>query len=43
MTHILKATEIPSVGNKPKIIKEIIGKVNSNTDEVSIAHMKRRQ
>ena len=40
MTHILKATDIPSAGNKPKIIKEFIGKINSNTDEVSIAHMK---
>ncbi len=40
MTHILKATEIPSAGNKPKIIKEFIGKINSNADEVSIAHMK---
>jgi len=32
-------TEIKAVGNKPKIIREYIGKVNSQTDAVSIAHM----
>ena len=40
MTHILKPTEIPAAGTKQKIIEEFIGKVNSNTDEVSIARMK---
>lgn len=30
---------IESAGNKPKIIKEFIGMVNSGTDEVSIAKM----
>jgi mannose-6-phosphate isomerase-like protein (cupin superfamily) len=28
------------MGNKPILIKEYFGKVNSNTDEVSIAHLK---
>jgi len=35
-----KPTTIKSAGNKPKEIKEYIGRINSNTDEVSIAHMK---
>jgi mannose-6-phosphate isomerase-like protein (cupin superfamily) len=30
---------IKSVGNKPKIIQEYIGLVNSKTNDVSIAHM----
>lgn len=40
MTYIKKPTVIPVPGNKPKLIEEFIGKVNSNTDEVSIAKMK---
>ena len=32
-------TIIEPVGNKPKIIKEFIGLVNSNTSDVSIAEM----
>jgi len=32
-------TIIKSVGNKPKIIQEYIGLVNSKTNDVSIAHM----
>lgn len=35
-----KPTTIEAAGNKPKEIKEYIGKVNSNTDEISIARMK---
>ena len=31
---------IKAAGNKPKIIEEFIGKVNSKTSEVSIARMK---
>jgi mannose-6-phosphate isomerase-like protein (cupin superfamily) len=31
---------ISAAGNKPKIIEEFIGKVNSNTDAVSVAKMK---
>jgi hypothetical protein len=36
---VKKPTIIKAVGNKPKEIKEYIGRVNSNTDEVSIARM----
>ena len=35
-----KPTTIKSAGNKPKEIKEYIGRINSNTDEVSVARMK---
>jgi mannose-6-phosphate isomerase-like protein (cupin superfamily) len=35
-----RPTIIKAAGNKPKEIKEYIGRVNSNTDEVSIARMK---
>ncbi len=38
-THIQKPTIIPAAGNKPKIIQEYIGHVNSGTTEVSIARM----
>lgn len=31
---------IKAVGNKPKIIEEFIGRVNSSTESVSIARMK---
>lgn len=37
ITHLSK---IQSEGNKPKIINEIIGRVNSNSEQISIAHMK---
>lgn len=39
-TLIEKPTRITAVGNKPKIIDEFIGRVNSRTDAVSIAHMR---
>jgi len=32
-------TEITAAGNKPKLIREYIGRVNSKTEAVSIAHM----
>ena len=35
-----KPTVIAAAGNKPKLIEEFIGRVNSQTDEVSIARMK---
>jgi ethanolamine utilization protein EutQ (cupin superfamily) len=38
-TLISKPTVIESAGNKPKIIQEFIGQVNSNTGALSIAHM----
>ena len=34
-----KPTIIQAAGNKPKIIKEHIGRVNSNSSDLSIAHM----
>ena len=37
---IEKPTIIESAGNKPKIIEEFIGLVNSRTDALSIARMK---
>ncbi len=36
---IAQATEIRAAGNPPKIIRELVGLVNSQTSEVSIAHM----
>ncbi len=36
---ISQPTQIEAVGNKPKIIREFVGRVNSGTAEVSIAHM----
>ena len=35
---IKEATVIKPVGNKPKIIREFVGAINSNTSELSIAH-----
>jgi mannose-6-phosphate isomerase-like protein (cupin superfamily) len=37
---IPNATRIQSAGNKPKEIAEYVGRVNSGTAQVSIAHMK---
>ena len=39
-TMIEKLSRITAAGNKPKLIDEIIGRVNSKTDAVSIAHMR---
>ena len=36
---IEKPMEIKAAGNKPKLIKEFIGRANSMTSAVSIAHM----
>jgi ethanolamine utilization protein EutQ (cupin superfamily) len=38
--HIPQPTRITAAGNKPKIIEEIIGRVNSKTEALSIAHMR---
>ncbi len=38
--HIKKPTQIKAAGNKPKIILEYIGRVNSKTSDLSLAHMK---
>jgi ethanolamine utilization protein EutQ len=39
-TLIDKPTRIQSAGNKPKLIDEYIGHVNSKTAAVSVAHMR---
>src|SRR4051812_40604159 len=39
-TLIAKPTRIEAAGNKPKLIDEYIGRVNSSTTGVSIAHMR---
>ena len=38
--HIKQPTQVKAAGNKPKIIKEFIGRVNTKTTELSIARMK---
>ncbi len=37
---INQPTQITAAGNKPKIILEHVGRVNSQTDACSVAHMK---
>ena len=37
--HIAEPTIIEAAGNKPKLIREFVGRVNSNTNAVSIAQM----
>jgi len=39
-TKIKSPTIIKAAGNKPKVIEEYIGTVNSKTDSISIARMK---
>ena len=38
-TLIPQATRIQSAGNKPKLIDEYVGRVNSKTSAASVAHM----
>jgi mannose-6-phosphate isomerase-like protein (cupin superfamily) len=38
-TLIAQPTRIQSAGNKPKLIDEYIGRVNSKTSATSVAHM----
>jgi len=40
VTHIAKPTVVAAAGNKPKIIEEFVGRVNSKTSNVSVARMK---
>ncbi|MFH0880074.1 MAG: cupin domain-containing protein [Lentisphaerota bacterium] len=40
MKFIPKPTTIAAAGNKPKVIEEFVGAVNSKTSELSIARMK---
>src|SRR5438309_848042 len=37
---IPQATRIASAGNKPKLIDEFVGRVNSGTTGLSVAHMR---
>lgn len=39
-TLITQPTRIQSAGNKPKVIDEYIGRVNSQTSSASVAHMR---
>lgn len=39
-TLIAAPTRVEAAGNKPKLIDEYIGRVNSGSDNVSIAHMR---
>jgi ethanolamine utilization protein EutQ len=39
-TLIPQPTRIQSAGNKPKLIDEYIGRVNSHTNAASVAHMR---
>jgi ethanolamine utilization protein EutQ len=38
-TLIASPTQIVAAGNKPKLIREYIGRVNSTTQAISVAHM----
>ena len=42
-TFIAKPTSIQAAGNKPKLIDEYVGRVNSKTPGVSVAHMRSPQ
>ena len=39
-TFISTPTRVEAVGNKPKLIDEYVGRVNSGTRQTSIAHMR---
>ena len=39
-THVKGPTLVEAAGNKPKIIEEFIGRMNSKTERVSIARMR---
>lgn len=39
-TVVSSPTRIEAAGNKPKLIDEVIGRVNTKTDQISIAHMR---
>ena len=42
-TLISQPTRIQAAGNKPKLIDEYVGRVNSKTSGVSVAHMRSPQ
>jgi mannose-6-phosphate isomerase-like protein (cupin superfamily) len=35
-----RPTRVEAAGNKPKLIDEYLGRVNSSTEELSVAHMR---
>jgi mannose-6-phosphate isomerase-like protein (cupin superfamily) len=39
-TLIAQPTRVTAAGNKPKLIDEYVGRVNSREDRVSVAHMR---
>jgi mannose-6-phosphate isomerase-like protein (cupin superfamily) len=39
-TRIAAPTRVEAAGNKPKLIDEYIGRVNSGTEQASVAHMR---
>lgn len=39
-TLIAKATRVQAAGNKPKLVDEYIGRINSKTLAASVAHMR---
>jgi len=39
-TLISGATRVEAAGNRPKLIDEYVGRVNSGTEAVSVAHMR---
>jgi len=39
-THIAKPAVVAAAGNKPKLIEEFVGRVNSGTADVSVARMR---
>jgi len=39
ITHVTTPTRIAAAGNKPKVIEEFIGRVNTGTDGISLARM----
>jgi mannose-6-phosphate isomerase-like protein (cupin superfamily) len=39
-TLIAKPTRIEAAGNKPKVIDEYVGRVNTGREDISIAHMR---
>ena len=42
-TLVAEPTRITAAGNKPKLIDEYIGRVNSKTSSLSVAHMRSPQ
>jgi len=42
-TLISQPTRITAAGNKPKLIDEFVGRVNTKTRQVSVAHMRSPQ